>query len=145
MCRVKRLLLATPFNTSQKSILFRRYIDSVESKIQLLIVCAWNMYVREVLCVITWGSSLSGNIMSVFWSVIERPCVCSIIHTQLPMLSAWCRVCLARNCWNPGGDHSTSVIFFRQMENICNLEWWQHNLLSTFELLSPLYTPCVYV
>ena len=81
LCRVKRLLLATPVHTSQKSILFRRYIDSVESKIQLLTVCVWNMCVRKVLCVITWGSSLSCNLTSVFWSAIERLCVCMVVVT----------------------------------------------------------------
>lgn len=84
VCVELKITFPNTINTLQKYILFRRQIiSSFASKTQLLIACAWTMFIRKYLRIITWRSSLLNNIMAAFL-ICNRmsvcPCVCNDIH-----------------------------------------------------------------
>lgn len=101
------------------------YISSVENKIQLPVVCAWNIYVWKDLCIITWMNSLSNMMVAAFRSVAT--CMCACVHVVLFTVSSYClhvhRVHLVWSYGNQWDGHSI-VWFSRQIKITNNLELW---------------------
>lgn len=106
------------------------YISSVENKIQLLVVCARNIYVWKDFCITTWRNSLSDMMVGAFRSVAT--CMCACVHVVVLTVSSQGlhvhRVCLVWSYGNQAMD-TPECDFSRQIEITNNLELWQHSLL----------------